>query len=131
MMPGASPSGAIVGGLAVVRRVRVAAGFFAAGVFGAAPGVDAFEAEALAAGALAAAALEAAVFDAGAFAGVSPTVGFDAAGFDAAAPVPADARGARRVVPACAGAASVVSPSVGRSPSDGGSAVLISLLPRP
>jgi hypothetical protein len=158
MIDGASPSGAIGVAFAVVRRVRVA-GFFAAGFpvtasplpAGAEPASDvvddaaggfgepdfdagAFdEDEAAAAVPLARVAFGAAAGFGSASAPDPPAALPPAGGFvlrvrddERAAPAPPDVRDAGRA----AGVASVDSPSVGRSSSDGGSAVLIRLLPK-
>jgi hypothetical protein len=171
MIEGASPSGAIGAGFAVVRRVRVA-GFLAAAApeagVAAAVAAPCLLARDVVPGAFAGAFVARAVFDAATgFAGSDSAAGFAASASDAApvaraalgaeagfagsdsgaapalfdvfapaarderaAPVPPDARDAERAAVGAAGVASAESPSVGRSPSDGGCAVLIRLLPK-
>jgi hypothetical protein len=151
MMSGASPSGAIGVGFTVVRRVRGVVGFLAvepedevdadrvdaalrpvvrlAGVASDGPAAESSAAAAVASGASPAPASPAPA----PAAPLAVPAGFRALDREAAvrpAPVAADARGVRRGFSGVAGVASADSPCVGRSSSDGGSAVLIRLLPK-
>jgi hypothetical protein len=121
MMSGASPSGAIGAGLAVVRRER-AAGACAAVRFAAAGFAPADSAD-FAPAVFGAAGSAASCFVVADFARLEGRF----AGASASA-APAEARGVRRTAPGPADAAFDGSPSAGLPPSDGGSAVLIRFL---